>query len=193
LTLIENGIDHEIEKNASTFQRETVARLERAFGDSYSRINLIICSEIIDDQQATAHIFDSIIQYLVLPMFAVDELGNATTDNVCTTSKKRGRSEANAIPQSAFTVTKNVYHQMTVVPEEQNAVKRTSLVASVKACEAIELELRAFREKHGTQGPDAAVRLVHIHVDDSFSLFSAEISMISLSNTSLPASISIHQ
>jgi len=157
LSLVETGIELEMHKNAPDFQRETTARVERAFGDSSTTVN---------HQEITRHILDGVVQWLIIPLFAVDQFGKASAESVCVGSKKRGRSESGSIPPSSYTFTRHVYQQLSAVPAERHASKRVALAASIRACEAIEVELRSFGEKHGLKSADLFVRSTVVQIDD---------------------------
>jgi hypothetical protein len=156
LALVLAGIEDEINKNAPIFQRETIARLERVYSDSF----------FLFEGELAGHLLDSVTQWLFIPLFAVDEIGGVKADNTSTASKKRGRAEASSTPVSAFTFTKHLYQQLTSAPAERDSSKRAALVASINACEAIEKELRSFGEKHGAEIANRTLNDAFVQLDD---------------------------
>jgi hypothetical protein len=156
LQLVKQGIGNEINQNATTFQRETMSRLERVYRDSYAAPSSF-------QSEAAAHIMDSIAQLMMLPLFAVDAAGGAKSDAAA--GKKRGRSESIATASSAFAFTKILHSQLTSIPAETQAAKRKELSESIKACNAIEAELRSFGDKHGAQMPNPQTCDFIVHVE----------------------------
>ena len=61
-----------------------------------------------------------------------------------------------------------MYQQLSAEPAERHASKRVALAASIRACEAIEVELRSFGEKHGLKSADLFVRSAStvVQIDD---------------------------
>jgi hypothetical protein len=145
--LIQTGIEDEINKNAPQFQRETMARIERAYCHSSSSFSNA-SNTVSRAAEIAGHLVDSAAQYLIIPLFSVDEFGHVKADAAPALPKKRGRAENSSTAVSSFTFTKLVYLQLTSVPAELDASKRASLISSVKACEAAEVELQSFGQKH---------------------------------------------
>jgi hypothetical protein len=163
LKLIVKGVEEELNKAAAHFQIETSARFERAYSNSFS-------SFLQSEQELTRHLLDSVVQWLIIPLFAVDGLGAMKSDykhDAPISSKKRSRDLNSPSPSSSFTFTKLLHQQLSAVPAERDACKRAALASGIKACEAIEVELRSFGEKHGAPlTPMSNHNHAFVHVDD---------------------------